>query len=206
MTQIEHAGQAYTVPYFTDGSATAGLAVCTSCHGDNRAKVNCDNLKWRDHLTLNRVPLAIYQLAEATYIGSLCPGSTPTPTNLALNKTASASSTYSSTYASGKAVDGDTATRWWTRNTGTQWLKVDLGQTRSVNRVVINWHTNYATTYEVQVSTDNSNWTRVKIDTAGNGGVDDISFTSRSARYVRIYSTRARSDGYSVNELEVYAP
>jgi hypothetical protein len=72
--------------------------------------------------------------------------------------------------------------------------------------VVINWHSNYAREYEVYLSSDNRNWTRVKAENYGNGGVDDITFTAREARYVRLLCENDRYDGYSVYELEVYAP
>jgi hypothetical protein len=205
LTQIEHVGKVYTVPYFTDGPATAGLAVCTSCHGDNSAKVSCDNVKWRDHLTLNRVPLATYQLAEATYIGSLCPGSSPTlPTNLALNKTATASSSESSTYGALKAVDGNIGTYWYKRSSSQHWLRVDLGSRQSLSKVVIKWGTEYSRSYNVEVSSDGSSWTRVKSATSADGGDDTITFTAREARYVRINCSYPRNNGYQIKELEVY--
>ena len=205
LTQIEHAGQVYTVPYFTDGPATAGLAVCTSCHGDNSAKVSCDNVKWRDHLTLKRVSLATYQLAEATYIGSLCPGSSPTlPTNLALNKTATASSSESSTYGALKAVDGNIGTYWYKRSSSQHWLRVDLGSRQSFSKVVIKWGTEYSRSYNVEVSSDGSSWTRVKSATSADGGDDTITFTVRDARYVRINCSYPRNNGYQIKELEVY--
>ena len=41
--------------------------------------------------------------------------------------------------------------------------------------------------------------------TAGNGGVDNVTFTPTTARYVRMQGvTRATSYGYSLYELEVY--
>ena len=83
MASIEHEGQAYKVPTFdiTSGTVNA-LSVCTSCHADRRALVACDNPKWRNHLTLKRVDVAVYQLAEATYLGSLCAGSGTSPVEI----------------------------------------------------------------------------------------------------------------------------
>lgn len=74
--QISHAGQSYTVPSF-DATAPVSLTTCTRCHGDRSSLISCTNAKWRDHLTLSRVTLATAQLAETTYLGSLCasPGS-----------------------------------------------------------------------------------------------------------------------------------
>lgn len=135
--------------------------------------------------------------------------STTTPpatvSNLALNKSTSASRQESG-YDGAKAVDGSTSSRWWARSTSSQWLRVDLGTTTSVGKVVIHWHNYYARDYSIQVSTDGSNWTTVKSVSGGSSGTTTQTFTARSARYVRINCTRSNdSNGYSINELEVYA-
>lgn len=61
-------------------------------------------------------------------------------TNLAQNKSASASNVYlkQSDYAAGKAFDGDEGSRWATDdNVSACWLQVDLGQNITFNRVSI---------------------------------------------------------------------
>lgn len=135
-------------------------------------------------------------------------GTTPPPVvnaNLALNKTASASRQESG-YDASRAFDGSASSRWWARSTSTQWLRVDLGTTTSVSKVTINWHSYYAREYSVQVSTNGSTWTTVKLVSSASGGTVTQTFTARDARYVRINCTRAASyNGYSINELEVYA-
>jgi hypothetical protein len=129
--------------------------------------------------------------------------------NLVLNKTASASRAESG-YAASKAVDGDVASRWWAKGstaTTVQWLKVDLGTSKSVGKVALRWHSYYAKKYQIQTSTDNSTWTTVFSNTYGAGGMETRTFTARNARYVRIYCQEASStSGFSLYELEVYAP
>jgi hypothetical protein len=80
-TQISHNGQTYTVPYFDDlpssgggdtGGSGGNLDVCTSCHWDRSDRVACDYSRWTRHLSEGWVDLATYQLAESTYLGSLC--------------------------------------------------------------------------------------------------------------------------------------
>ncbi|MHB1398020.1 MAG: galactose-binding domain-containing protein [Trichloromonadaceae bacterium] len=132
----------------------------------------------------------------------------PPPTtvsNLALNKTASASRQESG-YAASSAVDGNASSRWWAKSSYTQWLRVDLGSSTSVSKVVIDWHSYYAREFSIQVSTDGSNWTTAKSVTSASGGTQTHTFSARNARYVRINCTRAySSNGYSIEELEVYA-
>ena len=69
---------------------------------------------------------------------------------------------------------------------------------------MINWHSEYAREYDVEVSNDNSNWTRVYRNENGNGGTDTVNFSSREARYVRVECNRRNDRGYSIYELEVY--
>jgi hypothetical protein len=147
-------------------------------------------------LTTRQIPLTVNNATG---------GGTPPPAgNLALGKTASASRQESG-YEAAKAVDSSLTSRWWARSTATQWLRVDLGTSTSVSKVVIDWHSDYARDFSIQVSTDGSNWTTAKSVTSAGGGTQTHTFSARNARYVRINCTRAYSfNGYSIEELEVY--
>ena len=48
------------------------------------------------------------------------------------------------------AVDGNTGTRWSSAYADPQWIYVDLGQTASVTRVVLQWETAYGTAFQIQ--------------------------------------------------------
>jgi len=127
--------------------------------------------------------------------------------NLALNKTASASSAESG-YSASLAVDGSTSTRWWKKSTSTQTLTVDLGASKSINKVTVRWYSYYAKAYQVQTATSSTGpWSTAFSTSYGVGGAETRTFTTRTARYVRINCQTASSyNGYSINELEVYAP
>jgi hypothetical protein len=126
-------------------------------------------------------------------------------TNLATGKTATASSTQSG-YPASNAVDGSLTSRWASSYADNQWLRVDLGASKSVARMVIRWEAAYATAYKIEVSSDGSTWTQVAAVTGGNGGLDNVAFTATNARYIRLYGqTRATSYGFSVYELDVYS-
>ncbi len=129
----------------------------------------------------------------------------PNTSNLAYNKTVRSSSDYSSAYSADKAVDGNTSTRWSSEFDDREWLYVDLGSTKAVNKVKLNWESAYAKSYKIRVSTNADDWTEVYSTTSGNGGTDEITFNSINARYVQLYATeRATSYGYSLWEMEVY--
>jgi len=130
----------------------------------------------------------------------------PQPVNLALNKTGTSSSQYSSSYSAAKAVDGSTSTYWRSSSSGTQWLRVDLGAAQSIKRFVINWNGSYyARSYRVETSSDGTNWTSQFSQSSSSTGDRTITLTSAvSARYVRVYCTSAAQYNYQMTELEVW--
>jgi hypothetical protein len=124
--------------------------------------------------------------------------------NVALNKTATASSLENAGFPAANAVDGNTGTRWSSAFSDPQWLEVDLGATQSICKVTLNWETAYATAFQIQVSNDNSTWTTIYSTTTGTGGTQNLSATG-SGRYIRMYGTaRATQYGYSLWEFQVF--
>lgn len=122
--------------------------------------------------------------------------------NLALNKTATASSDPDNAF---KSIDGNAATRWSSSPADNEWFQVDLGQVKAVNKVTIDWEAAYDKTYSVQTSTDNVNFKTVYTTSAGDGGADLIRFATIDARYIRILcTTRATPYGSSFWEIGVY--
>ena len=106
-----------------------------------------------------------------------------------------------------KATDGRIDTRWasaW--GAPPRWLRVDLGSSRQIGRVAIDWEAAYATGYQVEVSDDGSTWRTV---TAGEGATDVHVFDEPgrqlpSGRYLRVSMTqRATDHGYSITEVQV---
>jgi type 1 glutamine amidotransferase len=127
------------------------------------------------------------------------------PTLQSRGKATTASSLENNTYAASNAVDGNTGTRWSSQFADPQWISVDLGATKSVSRVRLQWEAAYGKAYRIEVSPDNQNWSTVNTQSASDGGVDDITFTATNARYVRVFGTqRATQWGYSLFEFEVY--
>jgi hypothetical protein len=124
--------------------------------------------------------------------------------NLALGKTAVASTTYSGLPAS-NVTDGNLSSRWSSLFSDSEWIYVDLGSVYTINRVVLRWETAYGRGYKIQVSNDASTWSDVYSTTTGDGGVDEIMLTSSaSGRYVRLLGTqRGTVYGYSLWEFEV---
>jgi hypothetical protein len=123
---------------------------------------------------------------------------------LSQGKPATASSAENAATAAASAVDGNAGTRWSSQFSDPQWVQVDLGSTASIDQVVLNWEAAYATSFQVQVSSNGSTWTTVFSTTAGTGGTQTLSVTG-TGRYVRMNGTaRATPYGYSLWEFGVY--
>ena len=121
----------------------------------------------RGHSPLRRAGAVLFAVAALVLAAFALPGKSSTATaatcgttNLALNKTATASSTENAGFPASDAVDGNTGTRWSSAFSDPQWLQVDLGSSQSICGVTLHWETAYATAFQIQTSADGSTWTR----------------------------------------------
>jgi chitinase len=127
------------------------------------------------------------------------------PDNLAKNKTVSVSSTDVSAAASTTITDGFYNTRWSSNYNDNEFFTVDLGDEYNINQVKITWEAASAKNYEVQFSSDGTNFSTGKTISNNSALVNDQTALTGKARYVRIAcSARNTVYGYSVYELEVY--
>jgi hypothetical protein len=128
----------------------------------------------------------------------------PSGADLALRRTAFASSIQGVAWPASAAVDGDLESRWSSAFSDPQWMTVDLAAVWSLSDVRVFWEQAYAVKYRVDVSLDNRSWTTVFRTSAGAGSTVDIPLDHVPARYVRVYGTkRSGQYGYSILELEV---
>jgi hypothetical protein len=126
--------------------------------------------------------------------------------NLALNRKATSSGDENGNTPPSAAVDGNQNTRWSSAFVDNAWITIDLGSEQTFNRVMLRWENAHAKAYQIQVSHDNVDWSNtVYTQNASNGGVEDVSFASTTARYVRMQGVQRSSPyGYSLFEFEVY--
>jgi uncharacterized repeat protein (TIGR02543 family) len=125
--------------------------------------------------------------------------------NLAKNCAVTASGTYSGKPPE-SVVDGSTSTYWRSGSTSKPvWLRVNLGATMTIGRVIVKWHKDYfAKKYEIQVSTDDVSWKTVYTAT-GKKGAQTFNFSPNTAQYVRLYFTKSNTSSYRVTEFEAYS-
>jgi hypothetical protein len=124
---------------------------------------------------------------------------------LSQGKPVATSTVESSSYAGAKAVDGSTSTRWASlESADPQWLRIDLGQSAAIHRVVLSWEAAYAKKYRIETSDDGTTFTPAATVDNGDGKTDDLTFSAHG-RYVRFVGvTRATSYGYSFWEMQVF--
>jgi len=140
--------------------------------------------------------------------------------NLALASTATATSVNGGNTAA-MAVDGNsTGTRWESASQDPQTFQVDLGTVSTINKISIVWEDACASTYNVNISSDGTNWTTVvAVGTNAPGALVTTgsltavapsqtvtySLPNVTARYVQMAGfTRATQYGYSIYEFQVY--
>jgi beta-glucosidase len=125
--------------------------------------------------------------------------------NLALEKPATASSTYAAAYAPENAVDGNPDSYWSSRFKDGDWLMVDLGEKKTIRRVKILWQEAFASSFSLQISTDGQAWNDVYKTNEGEGEVSEIKFPPAKAKFVRLNCLkRATSYGNAVCEIQVF--
>ncbi len=163
------------------------------------------------------------------------PPFTPPPgaANLALGKTATASTVALSTmptdysvdaFGPHKAVDNDdTYTRWaskifWESTDYpdlTEWFQLDLGEVTTFNRIIIKWGL-WASNYTISVSNNGQDWTQIATQNNATqtkdppSPWDQIDLSTQNARYIKLNMTKRTSsfqhgqDGICTNAFAIW--
>lgn len=105
------------------------------------------------------------------------------------------------------AVDGNGQTRWSSSFADNQWLTVDLGTNRYIDKLELVWEAASAADYRVEISTNGTTWTTAKTFTGGTGARTDVlsGLSAHVGRYVRMFGTkRSTPYGFSLWEMRVF--
>ncbi len=125
--------------------------------------------------------------------------------NLAMNKTAVASSLENAAYTAAGAFDGNTVSRWSSAYNDNEYIHVDLGSIYPLCQVVLSWEAAYGRNFTIDISSNASTWTTAATIT-GNTVLTNTISISGSARYVRMKgSLRGTGYGYSLYEFQVFS-
>ncbi len=104
------------------------------------------------------------------------------------------------------AIDGNTtSTRWSSGHTDGEWLQVQFAQPQDLGKIVLTWETAHATAYQLQTSTDGTNWTTALDVTGSTGGTETDWIDAKGVKYLRMQGVaRSSTYGYSLYELTAY--
>ncbi|MTV36237.1 c-type cytochrome [Duganella radicis] len=104
------------------------------------------------------------------------------------------------------AIDHNPGTRWGSLFSDDQYLTLDFGVSRPINRVHIEWENAHAIQYLLQVSEDNASWTTIKTVDNSQGGTEDWTGLGAQGRYLRMKGVkRSTNYGYSIFEIQAYS-
>ncbi len=125
--------------------------------------------------------------------------------NIALGKRAVASSFLDPKYTANYSLDGNNISKWWSVNSVSQNLYVDLGRkVYNIEKVSIKWADGYASSYQLQVSDDTTNWLTVASITGNRYLLSEHQHLSIAGRFIRILCQgRGNGYGYAISEFEV---
>ena len=126
--------------------------------------------------------------------------------SLVYGATVTASSTQGN-YKPQNVIDGRDTTRWSSNRNDNEWIMLDLGEDKSIGKIVLKWEEAAGKEYSVQVSSDGENFTEVFRKTDGKKkATETIVIDPVTARFVRIQGIkRASTYGYSLWEGELYS-
>ncbi|NQX46567.1 discoidin domain-containing protein [Paenibacillus tritici] len=139
------------------------------------------------------------------------------PPNVAFHKPATVDSTCNASQTADKAVEGSVINdNKWCSKSGNRWLQLDLGSVQQVDQFVIKHASEGGETpsyntkaYNIQVSTDGTNWNTVVNVTNNSLGITVDNITAVSARYIKLNvtaPTQTTNAAARIYEFEVYGP
>jgi len=104
------------------------------------------------------------------------------------------------------AVDGEFNTFWSsTAATDPQWIQVLLENSYSVNKVILTWGVNYASSFRMVNYNHAIFYDLLYQNTSAAGGVDTVFVSGDTLRTLRVFlDQRSNPQGYSLREIEIY--
>lgn len=104
-------------------------------------------------------------------------------------------------------LDGDQKTKWISKSSKKEWIKIDLQKIKTFGGLFLYWDEDYAKCYEIKISLDNKDWETVYSTKNGNGDKDKIYFDKVSARFIKInFIKSANKKSYALKEVEIKGP
>ncbi|MGL1904000.1 MAG: C25 family cysteine peptidase [Fibrobacterales bacterium] len=126
------------------------------------------------------------------------------PRDIALNKTASASSVEGN-FTADLAIDGNSTTRWSSEFNQYEQITVDLEGQFDITKLVLNWEGAYADQFSIYISIDGIIWKPAGFIHGGLPGRAEYPLSYDDITHVRINGVKRGTEyGYSLYDLEVH--
>ncbi|MEG1879831.1 MAG: discoidin domain-containing protein, partial [Oscillospiraceae bacterium] len=129
--------------------------------------------------------------------------------NLALNKSATASTIWSDSFSADKAFDGDTNSRWGSKGTASEyWITVDLESVQAINKMAIDEYDARIGAFQILYSNDGQNWKvgyegRMTGTSSANHRRKTFEFEEFEGRYIKLSTTEATKE-ITIWEIGLY--
>jgi len=103
-------------------------------------------------------------------------------------------------------TDGSAETGWRVAGTKTQWIRIDLGVSRLLGKIVLNWGPAAAKDYTVEISDDGRHYSTIsRRRNRKPGQTETIVFSPKRFQYIRVYCrTLFDKSDCGLAEIEVY--
>ena len=103
----------------------------------------------------------------------------------------------------GQMIPGTVNSEWISASNGEEWVYLDFGAITSFLSIQVNWGSNYAVTYDIQVSNDAKEWKTVAHDAGKADSAVDTMFQMQKCRYLRILCKTSSGPNYIIREVVV---
>ncbi len=101
--------------------------------------------------------------------------------------------------------DNNTGTRWSSEFKDNQWIVLDLGKKRKMDRIVLLWEAAHAETYTIEISANKKKWKEIYFTESSSGDEEIIDFNLVKTRYIKINLKKRATDwGFSLFEIKIF--
>jgi hypothetical protein len=105
----------------------------------------------------------------------------------------------------GNVLDENPATIWQCAGSdASPWIRLEMLAHTPINRIVLEWGSNHAASYDIEVSHDGTTWTNVHSTNSGTGGTEQVDFACCSGRYLRV--SFPGGPGFIITGIKLYGP
>lgn len=81
----------------------------------------------------------------------------------------------------------------------------ELSKTSNMNEILVKWTDKYAKKFKVAVSENGNDWTVIKDEANGYGGITNCSIENKNVKYVKLYDIEAGTESApEIYEIEAY--